>query len=86
MSAAPSALEELAGLVSERLSRRRPLPRTALTKAEAAESLGVSVDHFERHVQAELRLIRSGRLVLVPVAELERWANDAATLTLGGER
>jgi hypothetical protein len=41
-------------------------------------SLGMSLDSFERHVQPELRLIRCGKLRLVPLAELERWANDNA--------
>ena len=36
------------------------------------------MDSFERHVQPELRLIRRGKLRLVPVAELERWANESA--------
>ena len=68
--------------MAARLGRHRPLPRRALTKAEAAESLGVSIDHFERHVQPDLRLIRSGRKVLVPVTELDRWADQAAAITL----
>jgi integrase len=38
----------------------------------------MSLDSFERHVQPELRLIRRGKLRLVPVAELERWANESA--------
>jgi hypothetical protein len=38
----------------------------------------MSLDSFERHVQPELRLIRRGKLRLVPVAELERWANQNA--------
>jgi hypothetical protein len=41
-------------------------------------SLGMSLDSFERHVQPELRLIRRGKLRLVPVAELERCANESA--------
>lgn len=77
-----SAIETLAEMVADRLSRRRPVQRLALTKAEAADALGVSVDHFERHVQPDLRLIRSGRLVLVPIAELDRWADQAAAITL----
>lgn len=39
----------------------------------AAEMLGMSRAHFERHVQPDLRLVRSGKLRLVPVAELKRW-------------
>jgi hypothetical protein len=46
--------------------------RLALTRAEAAAAIGVSVDSFERYVQPELRLVRRGRLRLVPVRELER--------------
>jgi hypothetical protein len=38
----------------------------------------MSLDSFERHVQPELRLIRRGKLRLVPVTELERWANENA--------
>ena len=47
-------------------------PRIALTKIEAAQSLGVSVDYFEAHVMGDLAVIREGRKVLVPMAELER--------------
>lgn len=53
-----------------------------LTKAEAAEALGISIDSFERHVQPELRVIRRGRMRLVPLRELERWATENASLTL----
>jgi excisionase family DNA binding protein len=49
---------------------------------EAASSLGVSIDFFEAHVQGELRLVRRGRLVLVPVSELERWVERNAALTV----
>jgi hypothetical protein len=56
----------------------RNVPRVALSRQEAAVSLGMSIDSFERHVQPELRLIRRGKLRLVPVADLERWANENA--------
>lgn len=59
-----------------------PVPRVALTRAEAAASLGMGLDSFERHVQPALRMIRRGRLRLVPVSELERWANATAEGTL----
>ena len=45
---------------------------------EAARLLSVSRDYFDVHVKPELRLIRRGRLVLVPVAELERWVRENA--------
>lgn len=77
-----TALESLADMVAERLARRRPVDRKTYTRQEAADSLGVSLDHLERHILPELRLIRTGRLVLVPVAELDRWADRAAAVTL----
>ena len=60
-------------------------PRLALTRAEAAASIGVSLDSFERYVQPELRLIRRGRLRLVPVTELERWLEMNAARVLEAE-
>jgi excisionase family DNA binding protein len=57
-----------------------PVPRVALTREEAAASLGLSLRHFERHVQPHLRLVRSGSVRLVPVAELQRWTERSAAL------
>ena len=48
-----------------------PVPRYTLTRREAAASLGVSINHFERRVQPELKVVLSGQLILIPVAELE---------------
>lgn len=59
-----------------------PIPRLALTREDAAAAVGMSVDSFERYVQPSLRMIRRGRLRLVPVGELERWANESAEGTL----
>jgi len=56
--------------------------RLALTRSEAAAALGLSLDSFERHVQRDLRLIRRGRLRLVPVAELEKWVAENASRSL----
>jgi len=61
-------------------------PRIALKIEEAAAALGVSRDFFDEHVRDELRLIRRGRLVLVPVRELERWVEREAALAVGEER
>lgn len=60
-----------------------PVPRVALTREEAAAALGVSLSHFSRHVAPELRMVRSGSTRLVPVAELQRWAERSATLAGG---
>ena len=65
--------------------RERPspsLPRFALTRAEAAASLGLSLDSFERYVQPHVRLIRVGSLRLVPVVEVERWIDNNAAPVL----
>ena len=56
----------------------RGIPRVTLTRSEAAAALGVSIDSFERHVQPELRLIYRGKLRLIPLHELERWAEANA--------
>ncbi len=59
-----------------------PVPRVTLTRQEAADSIGVSLDSFERYVQPHLRLIRLGRMVLVDLAELRDWAANAGEGTL----
>jgi hypothetical protein len=58
----------------------QPLPRYTLTRREAAASLGISLNHFERWVQPELKLVPSGQLLLVPMVELERWVQRRARL------
>jgi hypothetical protein len=62
--------------------RTAPIPRVALTREEAAAALGMSIDSFERHVQPTLRMVRLGRMRLVPVAELERWVTEHAERTI----
>lgn len=47
--------------------------RLALSRPEAAASLGMSLSHFQRHVQPHVRCVYSGQLRLYPVAELEAW-------------
>jgi hypothetical protein len=64
------------------MSEVAPIPRVTLTREEAAAALGMSLYSFERHVQPRLRLLRLGRLRLVPVRELERWAEENARRTL----
>jgi excisionase family DNA binding protein len=56
--------------------------RLALSKQEAADALGVSVDFLEEHVMHELRIVRRGRRRLIPVVELERWLERAASEVL----
>jgi hypothetical protein len=38
----------------------------------------MSLDSFERYVQPDVRMIRCGRLRLIPLTELQRWADQAA--------
>ncbi len=67
--------------MSKKLST--PIPRLALTPSEAAAAIGVGEDFFSEHVRPELQLIRRGRKVLVPVAELERWMAANAEESVG---
>jgi excisionase family DNA binding protein len=59
------------------------IPKLAFRKIEAAEALGCSLDFLETHVQPDLRVVRRGRLVLIPVKELERWLDQNAATVLG---
>ena len=56
------------------------IPRVLLTKREAAQALGMSVRHFERHVQRFVRCVHSGQLTLYPLRDIERWVREAATI------
>jgi hypothetical protein len=57
-------------------------PPLALTRAQAAATIGISLRSFERHVQPELKVVRVGRLRLFPVREIERWLELNAARTL----
>jgi hypothetical protein len=62
---------------------RRPVQevqRYALRREEAAASLGMSVDTFERRVQPFVKVVSCGQLVLVPPTEIERWVRENARL------
>jgi hypothetical protein len=58
-----------------------PVPCVTLTKARAAQALDMSVDSFERHVLPEVKVIRRGRLTLVSLVELQRWAERESAVT-----
>ena len=73
-------------MMSEDRWRESSIPRLALSKAEAAEAIGASVDYLEQHVMPELRVVRRGRKVLIPVSELQRWLDASAALTLEASR
>lgn len=70
----------LSALVSE-IERARE-GRGLLTPVEAARYLSMSRNSFERYVRPEVKLVRRGRLVLVPVSELRRWIERNAARPL----
>lgn len=63
-----------------------PVPRLALRPEEAAASIGLSRETFDRLVLRELRVVRVGRLKLIPVAELGRWLERNGAVVLERER
>ena len=48
-----------------------------LNRREAAAALGMSLSHFQRHVQPFLPCVYSGQLRLYRPADLERWSEGA---------
>jgi hypothetical protein len=64
------------------MSGTAPIPRLALTREEAAASMSMSLDSWERHVQPTIRLVRLGRMRLVAVAEINRWLESNAEYTI----
>ena len=54
--------------------------RLAVSPTDAARMLGVSRDFFDEHIGHELRVVRRGRLKLVPIREIERWLDREASL------
>ena len=53
-----------------------------VNRYDAAAMLSMSLDSFERYVQPHVRIVRRGRLRLIPTAELQRWASEDAEFTL----
>lgn len=68
-----SALEQARPRASVAAEKR---PRGALQTGHAADYLDVSADHFARYVAPELPVVRSGRLKLYRVADLDGWLAD----------
>jgi excisionase family DNA binding protein len=69
-----------------RSSSATPRARLALSPDEAAAALGVSRDYFDEHILGELRVVRRGRRILIPLVELERWLDRAATVRASIDR
>ena len=53
--------------------------RMLLTRQEAADALGMSLRHFQRHAQPFLPCVYSGQLRLYRPRDQERWADDEAS-------
>ncbi len=68
--------------MSAKAGKPQPL---ALSIEDAARVLSVSRDTFERHVMKDLRLVRVGRRLLVPVRELDNWLEHRAAIPLVAE-
>ena len=59
-----------------------PSDRLAVSVAEASALLSMSIDSFEKFVQPEIKMVRRGRLRLVPRRELERWLECSSSIQL----
>jgi hypothetical protein len=78
-------LRELATVGAALIARLNRTPEPSpltLTETGAAKKLGVSAGFFKGHVLPELRVIRRGARVLVPLSELERWIDRNAARTV----
>jgi hypothetical protein len=56
-----------------------------MSRHQAASFLGMSLSHFQRHVQAQMPCVNSGQLKLYRRRELEQWV-DRETDQRGGRR
>lgn len=59
-----------------------PVPRLGLTREEAAASIGMSIDSFEKYVQPSIRIVRLGSMRLIRVADLDAWLDRNAAVTV----
>jgi excisionase family DNA binding protein len=64
------------------VDRDRHVDRLAYRLEEAAAVIGVSPDFFNQEVRHELRVVRRGRVVLIPRRELESWLEAHAALAV----
>jgi len=75
-----SAAAQPARLASSRSNPEQAnAPRLALRRDEAARSLGISEETFDRYVRPRLQVVRLGTVRLYPIAELEAFLAAEAT-------
>jgi hypothetical protein len=60
------------------LAVARPVPPVLVSRADAARLLGMSLNHFKRHVQPHLAVVYCGQLRLYRYRDLEKWADKQA--------
>lgn len=65
-------------------THRAEVPRFLLTREEAAWTLGMSLSHFQRHVQPDLPTVRSGQLRQFRPQDLQRWSEEHLKDPMGG--
>ncbi len=58
--------------------RRDELPRFLYTREESAQMLGMSLSHFQRHVQPHVPCVYSGQLRQYRPEDLKAWAEREA--------
>lgn len=58
--------------------QRTSVQRVLLSRREAADALGMSLSHFQRHVQPHIRCVYSGQLRFFLLRDIERWAEREA--------
>jgi hypothetical protein len=61
---------------------RIPPARVTIGIQEAADSLGISRNEFTKEVLPRLRVVKVGKRKLIPVRELEKWADTHAARPL----
>jgi excisionase family DNA binding protein len=71
-------------VVKDGAMRRSRDGRLTLSIDDAARVLSVSRDSSERHVMGEIRVVRVGRRLLIPMRELEAWVERTSASPLVG--
>lgn len=72
----PELAQQLADAIRSALGDRPPEP-LAVDPTTAAAMLSMSRTAFDDHVLPDLRYRRAGARIVIPVAELHRWLEDA---------
>jgi AraC-like DNA-binding protein len=88
MNAPPAATKQRVGRADQETGARRArrstadrrgeLPRFLYTREESAQMLGMSLSHFQRHVQPHVPCVYSGQLRQYRPEDLKAWAEREA--------